>query len=333
VVEGARPCVLLLAAPTTRTEFAARVLESDWLAKYAPGDGDPASTESAIDETWQDYRDLVGDPLRRLAEQAKEFPISVVRGATLADLSEATRSSEVVILFAHWKGFEIHVDDLLAGDSPARWLAAAERADVPMGHLLTKWLRREVDPPSLWRRLIGARPRPLIDLLTAALKSPDGIEAGPRIVDHVRESPLTAASVRRAILDVIFDGLLRPGNRLELYDGLHDCETIDRAIAPDFHGWLDLTTCTSTILADYLGSTRRHSMRLVQFDREQHLVWHAHVVGLVLPQLFDGGMNYGEARSEADAALRQALSGAAPTTAKRRMFHERLKENFRTRRW
>src|SRR5215469_14374379 len=93
---------LLLSLPVAREEFLHRVTESDWLAKLYDPDLKPEEQTAASATRWEnEYFPFVAGPLERLIGVAKTFGAQVKQRATIEDLSEATRTSDIVILFAH----------------------------------------------------------------------------------------------------------------------------------------------------------------------------------------------------------------------------------------
>jgi hypothetical protein len=125
-------------------------------------------------------------------------------------------------------------------------------------------------------------------------------------VDEVFENAITRMTRRRAVIDSLFQGLLHPGNRLELFDGLHPQEAVEAAITPDFAGTLDLTTCTSMPLADHISAARRFVPRVVHFDEPQQPEWAAGCLKLTM-ELIGIGRDYLKARAEAVEIMRMAV--------------------------
>ena len=122
-------------------------------------------------------------------------------------------------------------------------------------------------------------------------------------VQKVLELDITRMSRRRDTMDSIFQGLLNPGNRLELPDGLHTKEETELSIASSFEGVLDLTVCTSTVLGDYVGGRRRHAFRVVQFPTVQELLWGAECVSKTLQLVAEDSQPYLRARLMASRIL------------------------------
>src|SRR5262245_43842058 len=159
-------------------------------------------------------------------------------------LKEVTRTHRIVIVVSHWKGPELHLDDLLSGDVEAI-RSSISMARHPEAALLLARVQRERPGKAaeLMRVLSGflndqakqnAKPK----------KRPDGFT-------EVMTLQTAKAEIRER-MDGWLEGYLEPGNRLELFDGIHSREAIEKSISPAFRGVLDLTTCTSTYLSDYV---------------------------------------------------------------------------------
>ena len=112
----------------------------------------------------------------------------------------------------------------------------------------------------------------------------------------VLEGAITRAASRRDEIDELFQGLLRPGNRLELWDGLHDKWEVESAIAPEFDGVLDLSACNSSVLANFLNARRGYRFRTVQFPDVVDFLWAATCVKGTLQLVAAGAFGYQEAR-------------------------------------
>jgi hypothetical protein len=296
---------LLCGVPTSKAAFAARVGTSDFLRKYRTA-SDAEHVMGEIDRAWQnDYSPLIADPLALLIRSAQELRIEVDTDANLTALKAATSNKRVVIILSHWKGPEIVADDLLSQVGKAAFAARPKNLRNAFGRWLAAELGRSPSVKSLWP-FANARVLTLTEILNQALSV--RLEETNVLVDRVLEQPQTLSARRREILDMTFDGLLTPGNRLELFDGLHSKEQIETAIAPNFDGILDLTTCTSAYLADYIGGKRHHRFRIVQFPTVQEPLWTVLYLKATLDLAVTGGLPYLVARDRALATLRDAIS-------------------------
>jgi hypothetical protein len=309
---------LLFGIPTTQAEFLSRVSESDWLSKFYDRDLDPVARQRSVEYRWaNEYLPLVADPIRELVDVASKYGVEVRTKATLSMLSEATDTREIVILFAHWKGSEILHDDFILPISNQSFVASVQECRTP----LCRWMLgrfREIGlfgatAPTAAERILSFWRLPLRhrsslrEVLTEALATRLPADQAPQPVDEILEHEATRSARRRDELDIIFKSLLRSGNRLELFDGLHCQEEVETAVSPSFEGILDLTTCTSTVLADYLSSRRGFRFNLVQVPTVQEVVWAANCVKGALTLAITEDVPFLEARLLVSRALEQAV--------------------------
>jgi hypothetical protein len=273
---------LVLGIPVEFEEFSQRVSCSDWLSKFNDPELNEAERETSLRARWNsEYSPLVAEPLQELIATATKMDALVCPRSTLATLTTLTSEYQVVILFAHWKGSEILNADLIApiqvsdliervhGDQTwiGSWLEAqlkmlvSSRQVEGVGRrLLNRWLglfrRRQRlslrNVPSEGMALSAKRPRP-----------------GTNGVDYVLECNAARIAHERDHLDSTLQGLLLPGNRLELFDGMHSKEAVESAVWQQFEGIIDFTTCTSTVLEDYIATKRKHKLRTIQFPTVQ----------------------------------------------------------------
>ena len=236
---------LLVAVPFKWPAFqrAAYDPRRDWLRRFAD---DPQ-------RHWQDgYAGDVARPLDRLVQAARAAGVRVVPDATLTDMASATQRAEVVILVAHWKDHAVRAADLAVQDLHA----AAQRLSVyPAFAELARRVQRAKSAADA-----------VAQLQAYVMQNTDTEEDKAGFI--VRAHPGTHAARRRDRIDALLAGLLRPGNRLELTDGLFDVHAVERAIAPGFAGVLDLTSCQARCLADHIDRRRLGECGVVQFEGE-----------------------------------------------------------------
>jgi len=254
---------LLLGLPVDEDEFLRRGQESetsrrsDYLAKW---DDPGASAADRLDHLrgwWRRrYQADVAEPLRRLADAARAFGCRVVREAALGDVEAAAGVSKVIVVIGHWKGPELENDDFLG---PGETIAA--RLDG-IDHPLARWIVDSLAPKRGLGRLFSRALTPR-DALRASLDAEIDGET-PSGVDQFVELPQTRRSRRRDRLDSWLAGTLAPGNRLELWDGLHTKEAVAEALGA-FEGIVDLTACTTTYLGAYIFLHSGGRCRTVQF--------------------------------------------------------------------
>jgi hypothetical protein len=171
----------------------------------------------------------------------------VYPGATLKHLREATAGCRTVIVLAHWRGASFRARDLLV--SPAR---------------LVTFIHASSDP--VLREFRGLPPDPvrIEEALNAAISGnallqylPPGAGDSSRLAETLR------FALMRDLLDESLGGKIAPGNRLELFDGLHQVDAVEEAIDSGFDGLLDLSMCHSNALAVFID--RRRKGRITSF--------------------------------------------------------------------
>ena len=282
---------LLVGVPVTEQELVARLTApgaapSDYLARFDAPDRPPAQRIAHLRERWlARYGPAVGEPLSKLIEAAELLGCRVRRAAGLADLA-AARDGDVIIVLAHWKGSEFGNDDFAPG-----FAAEAEARLAAIDAPLADWIRARLQP----RRRLGlfpTAPMTMREAMRAALAAK--LREFPQ-ADRLEELASTTAARRRDQLDLWLAGCLRPGNRLELFDGLHDCASVCAALE-DFEGVVDLTVCTSTWLGDRISAHSRQKTRTVQFVEVQEPARAALKVLAVLRLVASGEAPYLHAR-------------------------------------
>ena len=286
---------IAIAVPISWEDFRARVEHSDWLSKYFDRDLGREDLDLYLQARWEtEYLPLVVKPLKNLIELGAQGGAGIYTSATLKDIRSITEEKQVAILCCHWKGPEIVYEDLLEHDGTTpfgdRLEGTAEDWAV--------WLRAQI-------RRAAASPSKLVDVLNESLKFPAKRTGEGGTI--VMESSVTRRAMLREKLNALFDGLLRPGNRLELYDGLCMKEALEQAISPRFQGVLDLTLCTSTVPADYIAACRHHTLRTVQFPWQIEFVWAARVIAGTLSLFSSGNFEYQEAREVAIGVHRREV--------------------------
>jgi hypothetical protein len=301
---------LLFGVPLSLGDFVARfevdsTCRSDFLSKYDNLDLSPESRDADRLKWWGSrYENNVARPLVKLAGEALALGCAVRERATLGDLSAAARADGIVIVFSHWKGPEFSNDDFLAGFEE-NVTARLERIVHPLATAILQSMRL----PRRWLPFAARNPLDAREALRQSLDAPvqDQQTAG----DMYYELDATRQARRRDELDDWLNGLIQPGNRLELFDGLHSAHEISRAISPDFRGVLDLTVCTSTYLGDYLGRTAAQRFRTVQFLEPQDFLEASIRMSLVLTLFAQSKLTYVAARSAVYEAYMRVIGDMA----------------------
>jgi hypothetical protein len=299
-------CAILFGIPIRKEEYLERLEASDFLRPYRQ---DPEGQWNTR------YERLIAKPLHDLLAKAQAMRLEVCSGATLQDLGEVSKTADVIVLVSHWKNYRFPNDDLIKPITEGKFVEATDRSDDPLAYWLTTAFKRQgigrdgTDAHSLieWLRSIQSFWTPdltLREILEQALDvNIDNESSSMEGLQEDVESELMRRTRRRDVIDGLFSHLLRPGNRLELFDGLHDCLSVAQAIDETFTGKLDLTTCTSTILAGTVGNYHRQRFRIVQFSKNQEPIYAACVLEATL-SLMDHGLEYLDARELAIELVR-----------------------------
>lgn len=224
---------ILFGTPLTRTEFDRRmeaVPASDYLRNLvARSSGDP----------WSYYR-KDAEAGSQLLERARDGGARVFPGATLEHLREATEVCHTIVILAHWRGASFRVRDILV--SPEELVAFIEAS-----------------PDPVLREFRGLPPNPvrIEDALNAAMTGGGLLKYLPSgLCDSSPMAEALTLALLRDLLDESLGGKIAPGNRLELFDGLHAVDAVEDAIDRGFRGLLDLSMCHSIALAVFVDRRR-----------------------------------------------------------------------------
>jgi hypothetical protein len=300
---------ILTGIPLTKKEYDERIPSSDWLGHYH---GQPQAAAS----NWRKvYSPEIAVPMLELREKALSLGARVTR-ATLAELARSTASSCVVVVMTHWKDGTVLSEDCNGVKERDPWLARCSGYASPLARWLAARLQPERRTEGWAQRVLAALSRrkkqelSVHQILEQSVTVELPEENPPPEFIQVRESMVTRAARRREELDSMFAGMIRPGNRLEMWDGSHSKETLEQWISPGFEGVLDLANCTSTILADYVSGRRKRRLRLVIAPYPIKFVATAPIVGSTLDLLATGNFSYQEAR----AGARKLWEGASCAT-------------------
>jgi hypothetical protein len=239
-------CALAIALPLSRDELHAELVSerpSDYVREIRARF--PATSDDALSALYADKLGAAGQVIVEAAARG----VTVVPRAGLADVAALTARCEVVSVLAHTPSPGIDAGDIQ--DVPA-FLAALRAGRTPDQKRIRRFLRFggiAVDPrgapPDAGR--VAARLEALL-----WTRGPPGAR---------RFGQLDRTRVEDACPDTIL-----PAPVIELADGLHPLARVRAAIAPGFQGVLDLSTCTSIVLAEAL-KRRRRDFLVVATDR------------------------------------------------------------------
>src|SRR4051812_42539400 len=224
---------LLFALPVDRASFD-RVARGELLTDYRGLLFRTAATEPVWDERYS----RVAAAAQELIRVATDVEAECVTDATLLDFARVSSRSDVLIVIGHWRGWVVADTD---------WTGVPFEIQERLTTTGLSMLVPREQPPD--RRA-----------LTLACNS--AIENGtllravePRLAAAIA-NPSLRATLGRDILDQQLEGLLAPGNRIELGDGLHTPSAFEAALHPAFHGVIDLATCSSVALATLIARRR-----------------------------------------------------------------------------
>lgn len=196
---------------------------------------------------WRTHYEQTAGELSELIKVARDLGVEVRYPFKLNDFCDLGRY-QVVTLFAHWRGFKL---------KPA-----------------------DVDVPTLIKRLDGCDDSIARKLKKYTSPCPDGgINLDLSSLNKALESelffpfdegngvaqaflPVELRTRNREALDNWCPECFVPGNRLELYDGLHDIESINNMIDPLFEGVLHFAVCDSVLL----NNVQNKNSRKVVYD-------------------------------------------------------------------
>jgi len=235
-------CSVLLALPADRAQFDA-VARGDELPDY----GRHLIRGETPAVVWDRRYSRVSAAIGQLTAAASEAGACVVQRARLADLAVASSKSDVLIVVAHWRDWAVSAHDFTANALTVhRRLQTAGFGDITA---------------------IPERRTPSLAEIAASLNT--AIENGEvvrRCAPDVATGGINrrlSTTLGRDALDELLGSLIAPGNRVELYGGLHTPGEFDAAIDVNFSGELDLSTCSSFALATLISMRRGSRVSLI----------------------------------------------------------------------
>jgi hypothetical protein len=245
--------VVLLAVPVTVEEFGVEPFSagtSDYMRTMVGSD--------PIDVAWSARYQSVATAVQLMMAAALEAGASIVRKASARDLAKATERYREIIIVAHWKGAAIAACDIRS--DTAELATALDRSRVASLRLLAA-------------EIGDASPESCASVLNRFIDFEGIHEHEAEVPDlSIRESVdyLGIRAWRRELLNSELGRMLIPGCRLELADGLHSPEQVDKTIAKDFAGVLDFSSCDSSVSAQYVKDRRRSACTVI-FDSNKLL--------------------------------------------------------------
>lgn len=233
--------------------------------------------------------------MSELIETARQKGFTVVRRAGLEDLRRAFRESANVVLMAHWRGSQIREDDL----GPA-WAEKVKRLVVDSGSAVGAVMRALGDERC-------ASPQTVADRLNRAIEKSELHDQWPAGLGRATGGDeILLQTLSRDLVDEAFGTVLRKGNCLEMFDGLHGPGAIARAISADFAGTFDASCCNSSILATYLRLVLDRPLDIISGAVELNPVPHIRLLEWVLREFRPDSDSYAQVRLQCTRALHDA---------------------------
>jgi hypothetical protein len=236
---------LLSALPHSRLEVENALLDprKDYVRSILRGYATPA------DEIWLEIQPVLETEAKRLFRTCQHHNVGVVLRAGRTDLAIAARTSDVIVVLAHWKPPEVATrpNDILTSPSNMRGplRQCVEQRILPEEKMtanleamhertaratMAGWLNDAIDR---WKEWL-----PYDDLVGAEMQT-------------MLVSSAFGRNYARSIIDEIFgDENLLPGARLELADGLWRPDSIAGCFPDGWRGICDFFCCTSEYLAE-----------------------------------------------------------------------------------
>jgi hypothetical protein len=248
-------CSLVLGLPMDRKDFEADLqfgAERDYSRNHL-------QLGRSVDEAWNEDGQPIADSANELAEVASGLGVLVCRAGSLKCVAPMFKSHAVVTFVAHWRASELRRSDFRAepAELASRILGGTDEFSRALaGRLGQTQLAAALSGPDFATRA-GA----MAELLNTQVVNSDNPLPGC-------EAPSAEIVYRpwlrlrhRQLLDEAFSDVLRPGNMIELRDGLHPPAMIAQRIPEGWSGIVDLAMCSSTAAAKIIKAGR--SERLV----------------------------------------------------------------------
>ncbi len=237
-MSGAEQCALTFGVPVDREEFDLHAGASDYLA---------AAGKAGTEGLWESQYERVANAAQTLIETAGRVGARVYRRAGLREIAAASGAFRTVILIAHFPGIMVRPEDFPNGVAPV--------------------LRRIAAHPLLRDHVrAGGDANQVADDLNRVVADRSLIAGLPRAVAQAATRSRAVGSVLcRDLLDEILENDIKPGNRVELFDGLHTLAEIEEAISALFTGTLDLALCNSDAISTFLELRRNNRLRILHW--------------------------------------------------------------------
>lgn len=241
---------------------------------------------------WESGFDKVAAATITLADTARSLGVMVSTDATLSDLRALFEARSVVTIVAHWRGPDVHADDILADhvavidrlEDDDSAVAAAIRSGLRPGW--KDWILRAPEGAAQNSRLAEVLDRRM-SCEPALRPAPEGTTW------HMDAS--TLRHLNRKALEDWWPQAFAGANQLELADGLHAPENVMASVPPHWSGIADFSNCRSAQLIDGVKQGRSDRM-IVANEHETNPLRRMGLLSVVYDLLASGSRNYAEIR-------------------------------------
>jgi hypothetical protein len=219
----------------------------DFLSRYqSAGVGDVircwnhSSPSDLISNLWKGY-EPVARRIEEVCQRSSEMGVQVLRNAALQDLQMALQVDIPTTLLAHWKSSVVFDFDIQSFNT-------------------TEFVSSQTNDQLLIRQLIGVKKwKTIIDSSESITAKKLLVQELNTIIENEDLNPIDAffdddtdqnrQARNRNFMDLVWAQVLKPGNRLELWDQMID-ETAFVALVPRHRqSVIELAVCNSAVMA------------------------------------------------------------------------------------
>lgn len=278
-------CALALAVPLTWEDFRTD-LETNVALDFSRQELLRGRTRDAA---WAEDGAPLADLCRAVCDEAAALGVTVVRNATLDVLPALFDRCEVITLVAHWRDANLRGDDFLV--DPSDFAMRVRTGADELSRVLAARLNGRELSAALSRTERQSRARAMAELIDKAVINSDQPFPGCLPPGRVLIDLPSLQARHRDMLDSTFPEMLRPGNRIELRDGLHGLQAIAAAARSGWAGIIDLAICQSVHAAHAIKNGRTE-VRVIFNKNPVVLPVRIRMILELYVRLAEGGRNY-----------------------------------------
>jgi len=264
-------CLIAIALPTSQEEFY-NAQKGGAYQDFVKG-----IKGKKPEDIWKEKYIGIAKKLNEVMMLAEQSEMTVLPRFKLADL-RGLNSYTVVTIFAHWRDHKIKSHDII---------------NVPL--LIDKILNSNDSVGYLLKEIINTEntthsSETLSKLLTKAVESGVFLGFNEKRDESIPVFNRIELSYRsREILDQWCPDCIVPGNKLELYDGLHSINLIEENISKKFRGIIDFAVCDSALLYKKIKNSNR---RVIVNGNKVHLQYRLIIQKAIIQGLKECNANY-----------------------------------------